>query len=745
MNFLFPGVLIGMAAVGIPVVIHMLNKFRVQRTQWAAMRFLQDTVQTNKRRLQIEDLLLLLLRCALVALLVLAFAQPVWERLIDGSGGSGGGPVTAVVLLDNSMSMSQSNGVETRFQLAKKEIQKWLESADPNSMAALYLVSDRAVPMVARPSNDFTLLRRNVELAEVSERGSDLCEGLRAAYQALRSFTANRCEIIIYTDSQTPAWARLDEMRKLQAANPHVKVRPVVLGAGGEANLAITDLRPEGGVPAVNQPCRLQIAVSNYGTATVEGVRVTISIDGNPPSDETVLPKIEPGATVSVNLFAHFVTAGYHSVTASIPPDRLARDNTRVTAVQVVDHVRVLIGEGSPEKQPVDQDGYFLANALAPISSDRMGRYYLQTTSIAMAEVGKKALDTYDLVFLCNPGVLPEATVKALSTYVQQGGSLVIFPGPKTDVNAWNSNAALTELLPATLEGDAGRPIEAKDPVAWQDKRFDHPITTLWNDSAQGSLSAVRMSKYFRLKVKPELGDQSGAANPRLGGDPSVIARTGGNEPVAVEWPYGTGRVVVFGSTATPQWTNLPLHPAFVAVVQRLVGFLNRQQAARLVLRPGETFEVPVSMDLLGKDFSAVTPREKDRRVAGRIDVNNGKATLRFRDTSATGAYQLFLGDETTPLAVFGVQTDPAESDVRQMEKASVDAFAEGPKPGDAAATSTASTPSDRSAPTPSPAAATAAKPRYEVGREYWTLLIWVAAIVVIVETVLAHRFSRSL
>jgi hypothetical protein len=543
-----------------------------------------------------------------------------------------------------------------------------------------------------------------------------------------------------------PAWSRLDEMKKLQAANPHVKIRPVVLGAAGEANLAITDVRPEGGVPAVNQPCRLQISIANYGDKPVEGVRVTISVDGAAPSDETVVARIEPGATQSVNLFAHFLNAGYHSVTATIPPDRLAEDNTRVTAVQVVDHVRVLIAEGSPEAGVVDRDGYFLANALSPVSADRAANYYLKVTSVPMAEASKKSLDSYDIVFFCNPGDISEAAAKSLAAYVSQGGSAVFFPGPKTDITRWNSNAALMDLLPATMEGEGGRPLAPKDPIAWQDKRFEHPVTTLWNDTTQGNLGAVRMSKYFKLKEKPEKAKE-GPTSTRAGGDPSIIVRTVANEPAVIEWPYGRGRVVLFSSSATPQWTNLPLHPAFVAMVQRLVGFLNRQQAARLVLHPGETFEVPVAMELLGKDFSAVTPRDKARRVAGRIDVSNGQATLRFRDTSATGAYQLFLGEESAPLAVFAVQADAAESDVRQMERPLVDAYAEGAKP-DASAPATAGgdgkvapKPVDGSA-APAPAAITR---RLEVGKEFWTQLIWVVAFVVLVESALAHRFSRSL
>src|SRR5438067_12727583 len=105
MAFLNPLLLFGAAAVASPILIHLLNNRKVRRVVWAAMRFLQPAVQRNQRRVTLEDLILLALRCLLLIFLALALARPAFRA--SGAPGSRGA-VTAVVLMDNSYSMSQT-------------------------------------------------------------------------------------------------------------------------------------------------------------------------------------------------------------------------------------------------------------------------------------------------------------------------------------------------------------------------------------------------------------------------------------------------------------------------------------------------------------------------------------------------------------------------------------------------------------------------------------------------------------
>src|SRR6187397_1559448 len=96
---------VGAGAVSIPIIIHLLNRRKFERVVWAAMRFVRLSVEKNQRRIKVEDMLLLILRCLLLALLALALARPV---LRAAAGAMGFSKVTAVIVLDNSYSMTQT-------------------------------------------------------------------------------------------------------------------------------------------------------------------------------------------------------------------------------------------------------------------------------------------------------------------------------------------------------------------------------------------------------------------------------------------------------------------------------------------------------------------------------------------------------------------------------------------------------------------------------------------------------------
>ena len=103
MSFLNTIMLAGVAAVAVPIIIHLLNRRKFKTVTWAAMKFVKLSVDQNQRRMRIEDLILLLIRCALVALLALALARPASKDA--ASGVLGQTKVTAFVILDNSYSM----------------------------------------------------------------------------------------------------------------------------------------------------------------------------------------------------------------------------------------------------------------------------------------------------------------------------------------------------------------------------------------------------------------------------------------------------------------------------------------------------------------------------------------------------------------------------------------------------------------------------------------------------------------
>ena len=147
MTFLAPWLLAALPAVGVPVVIHLLNRGKPRPIRWAAMQFLLDSVRKNQRRLQMRDLVLLILRALVVAFLVILFARPaIWAPV--GSSGVVPAPVSGMIVLDVSASMAQTDGRRSRLELAREEALKTLEkfSAVCNSDA----LTSCPMPLVLR-------------------------------------------------------------------------------------------------------------------------------------------------------------------------------------------------------------------------------------------------------------------------------------------------------------------------------------------------------------------------------------------------------------------------------------------------------------------------------------------------------------------------------------------------------------------------------------------------------------------
>src|SRR5438477_11869927 len=100
--FLNPAYLLaGTALISLPILIHLINRMRFKRIRWAAMEFLLKSQKRNRRRLVIEQLILLALRCLLILLAVLLVSRYLFSFTIFEPQNT-----LHVVVLDDSLSMT---------------------------------------------------------------------------------------------------------------------------------------------------------------------------------------------------------------------------------------------------------------------------------------------------------------------------------------------------------------------------------------------------------------------------------------------------------------------------------------------------------------------------------------------------------------------------------------------------------------------------------------------------------------
>ncbi len=729
MSFLNPWLLAGIAGVASPIIIHLLAKKRIQRVVWAAMRFLQVTVDRQQRRMTLEDIILLILRCLLVALIAIALARPA---LRQGNLGVLGGDESALLLIDVSGSMSTNDGAEARFDKARKAAEQVIDSLPGGSAVGVWLVSDTVRDVVPEPTHDLALARKAIREAKRGDQATEWQPAIRRAVEVLRRQTGVHKHLYIVTDAQAAGWKGIAETRSLlDEAKKEVQARVITINEGELRNIGVTNLRLSSALAPVNQPLRFEVSVANFGPEEARNVSVSLAIDGGEPQDEQTLELLPPGGEPkSISLFATFHDAGFHTVTARLRSDRSPFDDHRSFALRVIDEVNVLLVDGDPGLEPRDSEVFFLRNALTPVPEEQRGQYFVKTKTVSASELDGIALRDYEAVVLANVVDLSGSALAGIEQFVRAGGGLMVFPGSRISASFYNEQLFKARpMLPAEFgpvrgelppEGSAEKP---KEFFQLQTSNYAHRVVEPWRDPRSGTLGTAQFYRALTLvpKAKSDV--------PGDGGVPGTILAFADGSPAIMERSFGFGRVMQFASSADASWNDLPVRPLFVPLMHRSLGYLLARQEERLNLRAGSVFTYGVAPELAGKEVIVIEPGGKRETTRGRrIEVKNNVPVLEFAETYVGGAYEADFAEDGHPPVRFAAYADPAESDLAEMPAADLKTLA-------GTAQVVRWTPSTD---------LRALLVRERTGTELWLTIALLALLLAVAETVLGNRWSRS-
>ena len=472
--FLTPFYLLGAAAAGIPILIHMVHKKRAQRVLFPTIRFLKASNERTSRRQKIQDLLLLLMRILLLILLAMALAQPFLGRRRWGAGRG----IRAVILLDNSYSMGTVHEGTARFKTAKDLAAVAVDALPDGAQAALML----AAPPHGHPppmlTDDRERLRRDILKAPLSQARADLTAAVARAYDLLLdpAHIAPTLEVYVLTDLQRNAWPAPppDEATKPRKVEPNL----VVVDCGREdyRNLAISDLLVRAGARVRARPVTLQAKVHNYSPKTV-AVNTTLYVDRTKQANQ----QIEiPGNLTATASFSHvFADAGIHTGWVQIDDDSLAVDNRRDFCIEIQHHIPALLLREEVAGLPQLDPAFFINKALDPFGDDAaQARSLVQTTVTGLAQLSHDLLKEHKVVVLVDPGGLRPSQIAILRRYVRNGGRLVIFCGPSvrpTDLNALlNADDPANALMALTVREPAVGVVDRRDYKSLIGLDYDH-------------------------------------------------------------------------------------------------------------------------------------------------------------------------------------------------------------------------------------------------------------------------------
>ena len=310
-GFLHPWMLAGLAAAGIPVLLHLLARREPPTVIFPAVRYLVDTTREHQRRLKLQHWLLLLLRTLLIAALMLAAAGPT----LPVRGLPGHAPSALVLVLDNSVSSGALIAGTPRLAQLMAAAAAVLRQARTGD--ALWLIAADQVPRRGDPASLTTVVGQ----LEVSPRRLDLGQTVTLAALVL-SAERRPAQILVVTDLQATA------LSATETRIPIVVARPGDLPA---RNVGVAAVDP-GPQPWSTDGGRVAVTLTGDSGAAVP---ISVVFGGRPARQAL-------GTVGGVTLVsAPGVPAGWWRADASLDGDELRLDDRRTAIVRVAPPARV--------------------------------------------------------------------------------------------------------------------------------------------------------------------------------------------------------------------------------------------------------------------------------------------------------------------------------------------------------------------------------------------------------------------
>lgn len=676
--FLNPLLAAGVGLAAAPIIIHWLSRRRYRRVAWAAMTFLLEAERQNRRRVRLEQWLLLALRCLSIGLIALVFARPYlrpgWLTALAGTAGG----AQRIIILDDSASLNYRTDAGTEFERLRDgvvRLSQLLALEHGQDAVTVLLTSRPKSPLVAEahftPSAQAQLVEKLRAVVCSHTRAEPQAALQQAAELVTSSAAGSASEIYCFSDFQRNAWAggTSRPFATLDGLDPRrVRVALVHVGSEPRPNVAVKELRLERVQTIVGLPSQVRVQIANYGREVLRNVALRVAVDGT-PEPPALIAELPVGQAADTLFEVTLREEGPHEITAELPvADRFTVDDIGRLSVQAQTHLPVLVVNGHPAAEAALDAARVLRAALAPAGPFTSG---MHVEVVEASEFEALELDRYGLVIMSNCQAPSEILAAALRRYVDAGGGLLIALGSEVVGDDYNRvlGPGGTDLLPAALEAPRSPPGGAA--------LVRLVPGDLTNGLSAGGDATAELTHFFTY-LSSTVAAPTSATSQAAGVE--VVAKFADETgtPALLERVIGRGRVVLFTSSLDLAWNNW----AQATDGSFVVSMLDWAQhcARRASLSGGYVAGAPGRITLNSERYLGDALLRGDtgagEKLAARPAADGRSFDVELPIGPRCGFQRLDLRrrdgmDETWPLAV---NVDPLESDLAVCQPSDLDA-----------------------------------------------------------------------
>jgi len=671
MIFLHSILLTGLLAALLPLLIHLFSRMKKERIPFSSLYFLKRIEHRKLRRLKLRQLLLLFIRMAIIALLVIAFARPALIPSMSDSQKDyrlpGEGRVSAVIIIDNSLSTRALADNKPLFDLIKQNAQEVLKTVKDGD--EIYVLSTTDIDLLyetakIKPMNDKALALHTINTIQPSNKTANLSNALITAAQLISSSTCLHREIFLISDMQAtnfplssnPLSERFDFGGKDIPKNvPHSPIRLYFIPPGEKlpGNIAISRIEKLNQIFETGKPITFQTTLRNFSETPAYEVPVSLYINGKRVAQRNVTINAFGSETIELQFIPEH--PGIFEGMAVIDNDQLNEDNRRYCTFSVPEQISVLVIE---ENLPPN---IFLKSALSQESETQCAIHYISESQLYSID-----LNNYDVVIYNGFRTFAQSDIYRIKTFCAGGGSVILFPGDRSDLSSFNETISKAFSLPfangligkTVISGTASEEYYLIDKIEWTHPLFSAMFSI--KDISQDKHPAVNMPQIFKT------------VDFSLRGNARVIMTLTNKKPFLLESRIEQGTVLLFAGALSLEWSTLPLKGLFAPLVHQMIHYCassgNTVSNDYIIGSP-----LSFSFNQSAETITASLPTGEQFKV--RPNAGSGTVHSSFTETNVPGFYTIYTQNITPVRSGFAVSRknkyavniDPQESDLRQI------------------------------------------------------------------------------
>jgi len=689
-GLLTPLFLAGLAALAIPILVHLVRREEHMSFRFPSLMFLAQIPVREHRRRTIRHWWLLALRCLIIALVCLAFARPFIEWPAQATVFSDDSR-DRVVLLDRSHSMQAGSRWNDALALAREAIDE-LGTGDRGAL----VLFDHETLVAEKLGDSRAALRAALAGARTGDGHTDLVGALARAGALLEASTAATREVVLISDFQRSG---VDPRSRAHlAAGIVVTPKPVTGPAPANATVATVklDREPLGDGDAVELDAR----IVNTGEQPISDTELVMEVDAQ--ERERRILSLAPGETRDEVFRLVLAPQELLRVRIHVGEDGLPADNAHHLLVSGRSSIPVLLVR---DRRARPQTAPHLEEALR--QGNEPG---FRVTTRSASQLGESDFDAVDVVIIDDAPIPGGVLGQRLRRFIVSGGGLLVVSGGRVK-GTWPGGE--DGLVPGRLGAPINRP--GADAARILGMKTLHPALAGFDSTEGGNLASAQIFRYRGLADVDE---------------PSVLARYDDGNVAIAERRVGNGRVLVITTTLDPSWNTLAMQPGFLPLVHESLKYLASHVPAARAVHVGDTVDLTRyarGISGYGQSALALTRGALStlRTPSGRtINMPAGEAFPRMREA---GFHEAHVSGGGASSLVIAVNPRPRESDLTALDARefveSIDADPPGGESADATATRGSGT---------------------DVNRSVWWYLVLACVVLLGLDTLISNRLSRS-